>query len=243
MIILKCDNSFEGILTAVFYGWNLTKTDEVLIETRPENNMVLFTRYREVVTDLSKSVRVARGLSKISERAHYMAYLAAMSDSDDKGNAIFGFIRRCFEIGEKAADDLHNKDVASVFELSRNVEREYQHYRGFLRFIKYNDFLLGQYEPVNDIMILMADFFCDRLLQENFVIVDMKRHKAAVHVANEYFVVSDINTELINELEMSDEERAIREIFNTFHNTIGIESRRNLKLQQQNMPLRFRKYM
>ena len=105
MIILKCDNSFEGILTAVFYGWNLTKTDEVLIETRPENNMVLFTQYREVVTDLSKSVRVARGLSKISERAHYMAYLAAMSDSDDKGNAIFGFIRRCFEIGEKAADD------------------------------------------------------------------------------------------------------------------------------------------
>ena len=243
MIILKCEDSFEGILTAVFVGWNLVRTDEVSIETKARSNMVLFAQYREVVTDLSKSVRVANGLIKISEKAHYMTYMAAMADSDDKGTAIFGFIRRCFEIGERAVGDLHNRDVATVFELSRNVEREYWHYRGFLRFVKYNHFLLGQYEPDNDIMILMADFFCDRLLQENFVIVDMNRHKAAVHAAGEYFVVCDADTELISELEMSDEERSIKEIFNTFQNTIGIESRRNLKLQQQNMPLRFRKYM
>lgn len=243
MIILKCEDSFEGILTAVFTGWNLVRTDEVLIETKEENNLMLFAEHRNIATDLNKSVRVANGLIKISERAHYMTYLAAMSDSDDKGTAIFGFIRRCFEIGEKAIDDLHNKDVVRVFEIARNVEREYWHYRGFIRFVKYKYFLLGQYEPVNDIMVLIADFFCDRLLQENFVIVDMNRKKAAVHKTGEYFVVSDIDTSVIDSLEISDEERIIKELFNTFQNTIGIDSRKNLKLQQQNMPLRFRKYM
>lgn len=243
MKIFKCDGTFEGILTAVFDAYKISSNEEIMIETDTLSNIALFGDVIEVITDTVKSTRVANGLRRISEQAYYYTYLAAISYDNDRGTSIFYFIKRCFEIGEEAINDLHNLHISHMLNMYRNAEKEFWHYRGFLRFIKYNDFLLGRYEANNDIMDLLADFFSDRLKQEHFVIVDMKRGKAAVHKAYTDYFITDFDVNVIKRLTISESERLIMDTFETFKNTIGIEGRRNEKLQQQMMPLRFRKYM
>lgn len=56
MVIFRCDGTYEGILTAVFSGY---RSDDVMIEC-DNDNMFLFGECTEVVTDLSKSLRVAK---------------------------------------------------------------------------------------------------------------------------------------------------------------------------------------
>lgn len=240
MVVFKCDGSFEGIFTAIFDAW---KCDDVMIEVESDSNMVLYGDFVEVITDINKFTRVAKGLRKISEQAYYMAYLAAVSSNPDRADALYGFVKKCFMNGPEGAYDYHDKRVAKVNALFRNTEMEFWHYRGFLRFVQYDKFLLAKYDSDNDIIHLLADHFQDRLLQENFIIVDVKRQKAAVHRANEDFFISDIDINDVNSLKETEEETLIRRLYAKFTDTIGIESRRNERLQRQNMPLRYRKYM
>ena len=60
MVIFRCDGTYEGILTAVFSGY---RSDDVMIEC-DNDNMFVFGECTEVVTDLSKSLRVAKRNTK-----------------------------------------------------------------------------------------------------------------------------------------------------------------------------------
>ena len=244
MVIYQCDGTVDGILTAVFDAWKVSENTECEIAVKDEGNMVLFAEYVDVVTDTVKSGRVARGIqSRISHEAYYMVYMTCISYCEDRGTAVLEFVKRGFEIGSRVTTDLHNKWVSRVFEMTRNSNMELMHYRGFIRFNRHGAFFLAKYEPKNDIIVMMADFFADRLRQENFIIVDMNRNKAAVHKAGESYFITDIDVGMIAELKEDEDEANIRKLWETFHTAIGIDSRRNLSLQQQNMPLRFRKYM
>ncbi len=243
MVICCCDGSVDGILTAVFEAWSTDiRTSEISVDRH--GNMVLFAEYRDVVTDYDKAARVASAvINKISPEAYELVYYACLSDDAERGNAVLQFIRKGIRNGAAVVDDLQDRNVMKVFELKRNAFREMEHYRGFLRFVQQGDYLLARFEPRNDLLVPLADFFGDRLLQENFVIADMTRGKAAVHRAYESFYLCDIDPELIRNIEYEDEEKVINSLWKTFERTIGIEARYNPELQRQNMPLRFRKYM
>lgn len=68
MVIFRCDGTYEGILTAVFSGY---RSDDVMIEC-DNDNMFVFGECTEVVTDLSKSLRICQspyGLPKEYEKS------------------------------------------------------------------------------------------------------------------------------------------------------------------------------
>lgn len=243
MVICCCDGSVDGILTAVFEAWSIDiRTSEISVNK--SGNMVLFAEYREVVTDHDKAARVASAiLNKISPKAYEMVYYACLSYDEDRGNAILQFIRKGIRMGGAVVDDLRDANVMKVFAMKRNAVREMEHYRGFLRFVQQGEYLLARIEPRNDLAVPLADFFAERLRQENFVIVDMPRGKAAVHKAFEPFYVCDVDAALLKSIECDDTEKSLRGLWDTFERAIGIEARYNPELQKQNMPLRFRRYM
>lgn len=243
MVICRCDGSVDGILTAVFEAWSIDiKTSEISVNRH--GNMVMFAEYRDVETDYGKAARVASAvINKISPEAYELVYYACLSCDEERGNAILQFIRKGMRMGAAVIDDLQDSNVMKVFEMKRNAFREMEHYRGFLRFVQHGDYLLARFEPRNDLLVPIADFFGDRLMQENYAIVDMARGKSAVHRAREPFYLCDVDAELIRDIEYEDEEKVINGLWKTFESTIGIEARYNPELQRQNMPLRFRKYM
>ena len=97
-------------MTAVFSGY---RSDDVMIEC-DNDNMFVFGECTEVVTDLSKSLRVAKGIRKISYEAEYMMYLAALNNNPDRGTDIFYFVKSVFQNASGSISDYHDLHVENV---------------------------------------------------------------------------------------------------------------------------------
>lgn len=243
MVIHCCDGTVDGILTAVFDAWATDiKTSGIAVSKCC--NMVMFAEYREVVTDCEKAARVtATVVNKISRKAYEMVYYACLAPDEDRGDCILQFIRKGMRMGGAVTEDLQEHSVMRVFRMMRNATREMQHFCGFTRFVQHGDYLLARIEPRNDLLVPLADFFADRLMQENYAIVDMARGKAAVHRAGQDFFVTEASPEDVERIAWGGEEKEISGLWEVFEKSISIEARYNPGLQQQNMPLRYRKYM
>lgn len=79
------------------------------------------------------------------------------------------------------------------------------------------------------------------------MIHDERRGVFGVHPAyKEWYLVSGLERGmdgLWNPVQYSDKEQEYQELFTMFHKTIAIRERRNIRLQQQMLPLRFQDYM
>jgi len=164
---------------------------------------------------------------------------------------------------EQIMNCLGNPYVMYVFELCRHTTNEAHHLLGFLRFNELeNRILFSRIHPSNYVLPILADHFCDRLSTENFIIYDEIRDLAVLHKksdssslssgfksqtftfssANKNFLIMDassINQEIIRTY--SDDELEYQKLWCGFFDSIAIESRKNTKLQNQNIPKRFQK--
>ena len=243
MVICRCDGTVDGILTAVFDAWSID-INSTEISVCNNDNMVIFAEYRDVETNQEKASRVSRAVKeKISPEAYEMVCYACLSSDPERGNAVLQFIRKGFRVGPGIINKLQDDAVMKIFSMRRNCTREIQHYMGFVRFRQQGEYLFAKFEPHNNILVPIAEFFADRLMQENFVIADMKRNMAAVHAAGGECFVCKVDAGVIASLKYDDDEETVRKLWDTFQRSISISARRNEKLQRQNMPLRFRKYM
>lgn len=130
MIVCCCDGTVDGILTAVFDAWAAGVNDSRI--SIGKGNIEWFADYIDIVTDSAKASRVAaKVIAVMGYDAYEMIYFAAVSGADDRGDAIFKFIRKGLRAGCGIVNDLHDKYVMRVFELHRASQREYQHIRGF----------------------------------------------------------------------------------------------------------------
>lgn len=104
--------------------------------------------------------------------------------------------------------------------------------------------LLAKIGPKNNLVPLLAPHFADRFPEEKWAIVDVNRGMIAVHYPNLGWnlMKGEWNDSFLADM-LSGEEKRMRQCWQTFHDTIAIESRTNLKLQQQMMPKYYRTYM
>ena len=82
MITYLCEDTPEGIFTAVYDAWAAKIPDDRLhLMTEQEMNFSLFTEYRQVETDQEKAVKVARSIrQKIANEAYIQVYYASLSN-------------------------------------------------------------------------------------------------------------------------------------------------------------------
>ena len=108
-----------------------------------------------------------------------------------------------------------------------------------------NGFLTARIEPDNNIIYMIIDHFNDRLHCENFLIYDVRRNIAYIHMNNNTaFFYNDYNNELLKQLDdFSDNENDIQNLWIRFYNTIAIKERVNYKCQINMLPLKYRKYL
>ncbi len=246
--IYLCEDSIDGIFTAIYDAWSGRHGhDNTAIQVRNNGNcnfnMELFSEYIEVLVNEEKTLKVTRSIKeKISEEAFEMVCYAALSDEALKGDMIYRFLIQGFAMGPKVVNSLANDAVMNIFNLKRNVGYECHHFLGFVRFSETkNKILLSKINPKNDILRLIAPHFADRLNAENFVIFDERRKTAVIHRSGMpwiYVLADEFNMERLQEL--SEEEEEFQLLWKTFFHTIAIDERKNYKLQRNNLPLRFR---
>lgn len=251
MYVFQCEDSLDGILTGVYDAWaSRYGHKNIQLNSSVSGDILLFTEYLPVKTDYEKSQKVARTLlSRFGMEFYETICKCAMADGNakkltmDKANAIYQTIVMAFALpaGAKVLDYLGEPCIACLFELCRQTHNEGHHYLGFLRFSELKSgILFARLTPRNDVLPILADHFTNRLPLENFIIYDDTHKIAAVHKSGkDYMIVDASNLNLDLTKEYSSDELEYQRLWKTFFDSIAIESRRNPKLQSQNIPKRF----
>lgn len=244
-VTLVCDDSFDGIMTAVYDGWVLkNKGCDVHIHPGKDYAPTFFSEFITIETDMDKSVRVAESIRiKVSPEAYRMVYRACMHYDEDRGDMVFGFLQLAYPVGARVTKMLTNPYVMRLMELDRKVGNEAHLFKEFLRFDELKGRVLyGKMEPKCDVLPFVSQHFQERFPEEDWIIYDVKRTKAAVHkhCMNTVFIEGQDMEQLTQDMQTNDE---YRELWKVFFDTIGIEARKNPKCQQNHMPQWYRKNM
>lgn len=244
-LIMRCEDSLEGIFTAVYDAFvqknKMEKpyTDSISIAPG-EGCMRLFAREILVRTDARK---VERTVYSIQTRLGYFVYdtlLRALCHYDEeRATVVLGYLVRAFAQGRDISGDLSDPYVLRVMELSRKVENERQKFYGFLRFRDTGNVLVARVEPKCNLVPLMMEHFTDRFPNENFIIYDEKRKIAAVHEAFHSCVLA-AGIELDRKQYGED---AFEILWKQYVSSMEIRQRHNEKCQSTMMPKWYRKNM
>ncbi|MDE6847301.1 MAG: TIGR03915 family putative DNA repair protein [Lachnospiraceae bacterium] len=244
-----CEDSLEGILTAVYDAYALREGHEHLhVQIGEEENYRLFAEYVYSQPDSVKTDKVIRTLKeRLGPEVYAGICRAAASYDKEKGEAIYRTVVDGITAGSgrRTMENLRNPYVRKTFELARRTANEAHHEVEFIRFQELESGILySKIGPENNVVPFVMPHFADRLAPENFMIHDVNRDLYGVHPAKEdWYLVSGVK-EIGKELLIwSDKEFKYQELFTIFHQTIAIQERKNNRLQQQMLPLRFQDFM
>lgn len=244
--ILICEESLDGIFTAVYEGWPEAAQGVFLeICTKEPDNLELFCTCREILPDAEKAEKVARSIRrKLGVCVYQDLCYALASTHPDKATAVFQVLWQALSGGRcnrRIMEALGDSYVSLVSKLRVKVWHEFHRHLGFVRFRELSGgLLLAQITPDNDILELLGPHFANRLPNENWMIYDEKRRKALLHPQQGTCVLyRDVvfTKEKLAELALQEE---YEELWRAFVRSVTIEERKNPRLQQQFLPLKYR---
>lgn len=260
-IVLLCENSIEGMLTAIYEGFviknekfsgkdnSLSEGYQDNIEIRPEENYEyeMFAVCVTIKTDEQKAEKTIGAIRrKLGDTVYHMVLRALCHFDDRRGTEVFGFLVRGFRTGSGVVNMLGDPFVMAVMEFSRKAANEAHYFVEFIRFEERNHILYSKIEPKCNVLPLIGNHFSDRFPNENFIIYDAVRRLTVVHrkyeelffVRNSETVIPDTGkNELIQEAE------DYGQLWKSYFDSIFIEARENKKCQRTMLPLWYRKNM
>lgn len=235
------DGSFEGFLTIIYnhYYENLNPVHIILEDGFQQ---LLNTFYISIETDNLKSSKVLKALkTKISNVNYYTLTKAFLSFNEYRFTNMYHYILLGFKVGKDISQYLNYDYVLSVQNLSHSVGKEAHAIREFCRFKETKDGIYySDISPINNVIYLVAKHFEDRFKGHNFIIHDVNRSIAVIYDGKKSTfteVPKDVN------IVISENEELYQKLWVKFFHSIGIEERKNPKIQNTFLPKRYRKHM
>ena len=246
-LILQCEDSLEGILTAIYDAFveknkrQVFHDGDIAIAIGENHTISLFAEQKEVSTDLDKAQKT---LLSIQNKISYLAYkrvLSALCHYDlERANVVLGFLIKGFPMGARVLEDLADPYVMRVTELARKVDNESHMFCGVVRFFDLGKFLYSEIEPKCHVLPQIMEHFADRYPNEHYVIYDKKRRVALIHLAyaDSVFVTGDQWN-----IDLSQHEDYFERLWSQYFKSIAIEERYNPRCQNNLLPKWYRKNM
>lgn len=246
-LILQCEDSVEGILTAIYDAFVEKKKmpdfkdGDISIAIGENLNLNLFAKEVQVKTDLDKAQKTLSCIQKqISFRAYRNVLSALCHFALDRGDAVLGYLMKGFSMGAQVTEALSDPYVMRVMELARKVDNESHLFCEFVRFHDLGKCLYSEVEPKCNVLPQVMEHFEDRFPNEHYVIYDSSRKLALVHPAYEksFFVYGD---------EWNVDVARCRDQFEIlwaqYFEHIAIKERKNPRCQNTLLPKWYRKNM
>lgn len=266
--VFVCADNFEAMMTCVYEAWLWVATEnqrrhsgrnaqeDVMLSVEPIYQQDMFCDYIHIETDSEKAGKVTDTILRdISRDAYICVYYAAMSQSQDKLNDIYRFIRLGLKCGGRVTRMLTDPVVMRVVELKKRVGNEMHHFREFVRFNKLcfdgaggekRQVYISHIEPKSNIVYMVAGHFADRMPSEHWMIVDDARRLAVIHPADRsesMFQWCMTEEEYLRFRDTEKECDCFEDLWQTFFEAISIKERENYICQRNLLPLWMRKHM
>ena len=170
-------------------------------------------------------------------------YYVYLSEEEHKELIIYYFLLNALKYREKIFTMRNLKCVSSTLKIAKYVSGESHKLKGFLRFKEINNHVLyAEISPTNNVLELLSYHFTKRLKNEYWIIKDVGRNMYSIYDTKRYYIVSGKNINL-KEINTSENEEEIENLWLSFFKTIGIKSRENKRCQMNFMPKKYWKYM
>lgn len=234
------DGSWEGLLSGVFEVYAQKDDEAVLQSTETFPGATLFAT-KTVSTDAVRAARVSRGMARLSLELPEVAYCAFLSEHADREQALLETLRLGFSQNRNPLPQRQLEPVRILSTLSRRVAYEAHRFLGYVRLVHVGgDLYAADIEPDYCILPLMGNHFHNRFGDQRLVIRDVRRRLALVSDRREWFIMSLPEGEPLPALPRDDE---MTELWRSYFQAIANPARKNLKLQQAFVPLKYRKHL
>lgn len=238
-VVYRYDGTLDGFLCCVYESYANKEMPAAILG--PEDEQLSLLTTREIKTDEFRAARVLKSIpARISEDALYLVERAMLTSMPEREKRLLEFLRLGYRKGPMVMDMLHDDAVAPILAAVTHLGREAHLYLGFIRFTENKGVLASVIEPKNRVLPLIAQHFVDRYPNEAFVIFDRTHREALVAQRGRGRIAP------LMALELPDPdapERAVRALWRRFHQSVGIDPRKNYACQRTHMPLRYRRVM
>jgi probable DNA metabolism protein len=238
-MIAVYDGSFEGFLTLVHSVYYKKLKISKIMKTTPQTLFV--DDIVEIESSEIDAYKVLEAIKNKFEKRHFETILNTfMCDTIAFELDLLHFII----MGFRDQQQLYNINHTFVFNIQNHQKelfRLYHRMSGFIRFEELEDATLyGKIDVKFNVVYLLGRHFLKRFNNQSFIIHDLKRELA--------FVKSDAFTGVRSVVEfepptLSSSETKFQKLWQTFFESVAVESRQNKRLQQQFVPLIYRTYM
>ena len=238
----RYDGTFAGFLCCVrdIYQY---KEPPSLFLTHEDCRPSLYDE-RVVETDEALAQRVYRRLvRRLGKGGMDFVTQGFLTTIDHKERRLCAIIDLGLNMGPGVERRLDNEQVLQVGRAVRHLQREVDHFFGFVRFADCGGVLAGAITPKNQVLPLLRIHFCDRLAGEPFLLYDKTHSQLLIHQPGR----SNGGRGRWAIIEAQDftipapgqEERQYQDLWRKFYDTLAIQGRYNPKCRQSHMPKRF----
>ena len=238
MTAYRYDGTFAGFLTCV---WDALESGaEPAAFLLPDDGATLW-ELREPVTDRERARRLYTALARrVSPAFQKLIARGFLTCLPQKELDLFALIRRGLREGDRVRLDLSDPVMARVNLALTKLWTEWDHLKGFVRFSELDGVLVGEIEPKNRVLPLLAPHFAHRYSGERLALYD--RTHREIFLSNrgrwEILPAEDFHMDSAGA-----GERAYRELWRSYFHAIAIEGRFNPKCQNTHLPKRYRHVM
>ncbi len=236
------DNSFDGLLTAIFYAYS--EKDAVRI-TKDMNDLPnLFYEKVTVITEQDKAERVYTSLnSKLSYETLSNVYYLYLYNDPAVDTLILSYVKLCFKCSSTINLAKNNDIIRTVDKYVRRVYGEAHRFHGFVRFKEVAPSVFyAQIEPDHDILPLIVSHFKERFSDQYFIIHDLRREYAIIYDLKEAYF-KDFSIEEGKKIVLSSQTDCFESLFKSFYQAVTIEERKNERQRRSFMPKRYWKHL
>lgn len=241
MIHYIYDVTFEGLLTCIYEAYYRHENpDDIIPKDKEEENFLVQRYYIE--TDKEKALKVYKSIEeKISKEALKRVFYAYLSELPKSGVAVLNYLRIGYKMGANVDSNLSNDAVLTMDKINHKVGMERHRMVGLVRFkMLKGDILYATIKPEHNIVGLLAPHFANRLSNESFIIHDIKRNIGVFYNKKEWIIRDFI---LEDNLIIKEDEEEYQDLWKAYYKHISIESRKNLRLKKNNMPMKYWKHL
>ena len=250
MNIYIYDQTFEGLLTAVYEALNFGIIPDKILSTKAFQDD-LFASKHYVATDSEKFENIWNQVNeKTTQEVCKRIFQAFLSESKDIELVIYNYIKLIIETPYNVEVNFSDETVLKLTNIQKKVGREAQRVIMFVRFQKtIDDIYYASFDPKYNVIPLTIAHFRSRFADQKWVIFDTRRKFGYYYDLNEVREVT-IGKQRTNNLsgKVNEEilhisEKLFQELWKSYYDNINIKERKNLKVHMQFLPKRFWKFL
>ncbi len=250
MLVYRYDDTFEGLLSAVFEAYRTRRFPDRVIGASV--NPPLFTEECvEVATDREHAGRVWTALrKKLGRNLSNMVTHLWLSEVDGADDLLFRYIRKVFDHREKVYLNFADPEVLRVKQIAQKVSKEGHYMRQFIRFQKGGDqTFFAAVSPDCNALPLTVNYLRERFADQKWIVYDTRRNYGYYYDLKKVIEISFEEMDFLNEDGKVDEkllaedEKLFQQLWKNYFKALTIKERINPSLHRKNMPRRFWKYL